>query len=89
MAPKVTIEVAGQNSCKLEIEYQNGTFVVDYPIRYPDGSVGYNWPERVPEYAKRQVEKFLAQNRPSGRPDLTPDSLSHVSPETKRWLGYL
>ena len=32
---------------------------VDYPIRYDDGRIAYDFPERVPAYLKRIVEKFL------------------------------
>lgn len=32
---------------------------VDYPIRYDDGRIAYDFPERVPAYLKKIVAKLL------------------------------
>lgn len=35
---------------------------VDWPIRVPDGRILYDWPERIPAYARRDVDRaFKAQ----------------------------
>lgn len=39
---------------------------VDYPIRYDDGRIAYDFPERVPAYLKKQVARMLA--KPRGNP---------------------
>jgi hypothetical protein len=31
----------------------------DHPIRTPQGTIAYNWPERVPEYVKKEVAKII------------------------------
>lgn len=33
------------------------TGFVEIPVRYSDGSIGYDWPERVPQYVKRAFER--------------------------------
>lgn len=38
---------------------------VDYPIRYDDGRIAYDFPERVPAYLKKQVARMLS--KPRGR----------------------
>lgn len=53
----VTIEESGRNSRKLVIEWPDGTFHVDYPIQYENGTVAYDWPEKVPGSVKRKVER--------------------------------
>ena len=35
----------------------------DYPIRYDDGRIAYEWPERCPKYVKEYVAKLLGDNR--------------------------
>ncbi len=32
----------------------------DSPIRYDDGAIAYEWPERVPEYVKLAVARHMA-----------------------------
>ena len=29
----------------------------DWPIKYDNGKIAYDWPERIPKYAKKLVEK--------------------------------
>jgi len=36
---------------------------VDYPIRYDDGRIAYDFPERVPAYLKKKVAKLLSKPR--------------------------
>ena len=38
-----------------------GGWAVDWPVRRPDGSVAYDWPERVPVRLKRLVAKALCK----------------------------
>lgn len=57
--PKVTIRQWSKWSAQIDIEYKNGTFVTDYPIRYESGVVAYNNPHQVPQYAKRMAERII------------------------------
>ena len=36
-----------------------GTGYVDWPVKYPDGRIAYDAPERVPSYLKRLVNLAL------------------------------
>lgn len=33
---------------------------VDFPVMYSDGCIAYDFPERVPEYLKREVARAFA-----------------------------
>ena len=58
MKTKVKIVTIGSVS-QIVVECANGH--VDWPIQYTDGRVAYDFPERVPEYAKREVEKIYRE----------------------------
>ena len=47
-------------------EYKKQNDYVDYPIMYDDGSISYNYPERVPDYVKRSVRKIMRDLRAEG-----------------------
>ena len=56
--------VASTMPCQCHPERNGSLFVVyagggriDFPIRYHDGRIAYDWPERVPVAAKRLVER--------------------------------
>lgn len=53
---KVTIEVAGEHSRKLVMEWPNGLFHVQFPVQYENGVIAYDWPEALPNRVKRMVE---------------------------------
>ena len=36
------------------------TWLTEYPVRYDDGRIAYDWPERIPAYVKRHVERLYA-----------------------------
>lgn len=38
----------------------------DWPIRYRDGRIAYDWPERVPAYVKRQVARIMKEAHDDG-----------------------
>ncbi len=42
----------------LQVGY--GSWGVDFPVQYADGTIVYDWPERVPQAAKRLVERAFA-----------------------------
>lgn len=32
---------------------------VDWPVRWPDGRIAYDWPELVPQWLKREVARAI------------------------------
>ncbi len=44
---------------RLAVESRTRAFV-DWPIKYPDGRIAYDFPERVPEYIKKKVGAYFA-----------------------------
>ncbi len=41
-----------------------GGWLTEYPVKYDDGRIAYDWPERIPEAAKRMVEEaYLNHNQ--------------------------
>jgi hypothetical protein len=36
---------------------------VDYPVQAPDGAVHFDYPERIPEHAKRAVRRLFKKLR--------------------------
>jgi hypothetical protein len=57
--PRVTIRQYTTRLASIIIEYKNGTFAVDWPIRYDNGQVAYDNPYAIPAYAKRFVERVI------------------------------
>jgi len=58
------------NQRKTVVDIRNGQVRVlspsgyqQFPIRYSDGVIAYDWPEIVPEYAKIQVMRTFKQLR--------------------------
>lgn len=39
-------------------EYKNGETVIEYPIRYYNGQIGYDNPLNIPEYVRNQVRNI-------------------------------
>lgn len=55
MAKQWSIEKAGDSS----VLVTDNVTVADYPIIYHNGDIGYNFPELIPEYVKREVHVYL------------------------------
>ena len=47
-------------------EYKRQNDYIDYPIMYDDGSVAYNYPERIPDYVKFAVRRIMRDLRAGG-----------------------
>jgi hypothetical protein len=37
----------------------------DWPIQYPNGSIAYDFPERIPQYVKAEVARLYRQGPPA------------------------
>ena len=47
-------------------EYKKQNDYVDYPIMYDDGSIAYDYPERIPGYVKCAVRRLMRDLRAGG-----------------------
>ena len=47
-------------------EYKKQNDYVDYPIMYDDGSIAYDYPERIPGYVKCAVRRIMQDLRAKG-----------------------
>lgn len=58
----VTLSNIGDFSMKLVIEFDDNTFVTDYPVRTSEGTM-YEYPERIPNEIRASVDFAFQHNR--------------------------
>lgn len=52
---------SGNPIYRVAVESVNGCFC-DYPIQYADGTIAYNWPQRIPATVKNRVCGFFRKH---------------------------
>jgi len=53
---------SGEQGWRIQVDCASGW--TDWPIQYEDGSIAYDFPERIPASVKRQVERLYRIGAP-------------------------